>query len=463
MNINIKTRFSFELQKDLKLSTARLVVLNWAYAKKRDGKFFAIFSGNDAENEIDNIYQDLIWLGIKFDIPDIIKGKGGLPGIVYQSARRDVYINYVNELINKGFAYKCNQDGKKIDDWNCYERIKQWAGYGNSIVKLDIKAITQSNITLDDLQLGKKCRNLNEIEDFVILDCNKVASKDLRSTVDDIEMEITHVIEDLENLNSTFRRILLFKAFNKNPPLYAHISLCVIPRDNLDIKNIRGCLYCSDITFDYLLNPNGNISSNRLVDINSSVESFDPQNMGSYWTKISLGGLTYRQTIKINNLSKQDKVAKILECNNFSCDKNKVIKFIDLCENEIRSQADIIRNSHIWNAEDFKVKEDFEIKDLVKNELLYFNKIIKIYGGPWKVASIKVLINSAITGQTLMYDQLNKESLTGVDSYLIFTLGVLITGAYSSTNVLEKMEILGQDICEERIDKYMKIKYNDKL
>jgi glutamyl-tRNA synthetase len=89
--------------------------------------------------------------------------------------------------------------------------------------------MTREPVTIPDLVVGDVVRKLTDREeqdpDFVILRSDGQPVFHLTNVVDDLEMGITHVIRGEDHLSNTARHIALFRAFDVNPPHYAHIPL----------------------------------------------------------------------------------------------------------------------------------------------------------------------------------------------------------------------------------------------
>src|SRR5207237_3140537 len=84
-------------------------------------------------------------------------------------------------------------------------------------------------ILIPDLVVGDVRRQLTDREevdpDFVIVRSDGEAVFHLVNVVDDLEMNITHVIRGEDHLSNTAKHIALFRAFGVEPPRYAHIPL----------------------------------------------------------------------------------------------------------------------------------------------------------------------------------------------------------------------------------------------
>ena len=76
--------------------------------------------------------------------------------------------------------------------------------------------------------------------DFVIVRSDGQPVFHLVNVIDDLEMDITHVIRGEDHLSNTAKHIALFKAFGVEPPKYAHIPLILNGDGSKMSKRDRG-------------------------------------------------------------------------------------------------------------------------------------------------------------------------------------------------------------------------------
>ena len=104
----VRVRIAPSPSGNLHVGTARTALFNYLFAKKNNGKFVLRIEDTDAERTsqeyVDNIFDSLKALGLNWDEgPDV----GGEYGPYTQSERFDIYPKYIQELLDKGFAYEC--------------------------------------------------------------------------------------------------------------------------------------------------------------------------------------------------------------------------------------------------------------------------------------------------------------------------------------------------------------------
>ncbi|HVM61998.1 MAG TPA: glutamate--tRNA ligase family protein [Verrucomicrobiae bacterium] len=206
--MSVRVRFAPSPTGFLHIGSVRTALFNWLYARHTGGTFVLRIEDTDVARNTDQslrtILDGLRWLGLDWDEgPE----KGGMYGPYFQSQRADVYQRHIQELKDKGLAYE--RDGAV--------RFR----------------MTRQPVEVPDLIAGRVTRPLNEAEtldpDFVIVRSDGNPVFHLVNVVDDMEMNITHVIRGEDHLSNTSKHIALFRAFGVEPPQYAHIPMILNP------------------------------------------------------------------------------------------------------------------------------------------------------------------------------------------------------------------------------------------
>ena len=209
--MSVRVRFAPSPTGHLHIGGARTALFNWLYARHTGGQFVLRIEDTDEERNtpeaIGVILDGLGWLGLNWDEGpagnDPAGPSRGNCGPYFQSQRGDIYSRRVEELKEKGLAYE--------DDGAIRFRMQR------------------EPVTIPDLICGDVVRELTDREevqpDFVIVRSDGKPVFHLVNVVDDIEMNITHVIRGEDHLSNTSKHIALFRAFDAEPPAFAHIPL----------------------------------------------------------------------------------------------------------------------------------------------------------------------------------------------------------------------------------------------
>jgi glutamyl-tRNA synthetase len=182
---------------------ARTALFNWLFARKREGKFILRIEDTDEKRNtapaLQAIYQGLQWLGLDWDEgPD----KGGPVGPYLQSQREEVYQRYLAQLETKGHVY--------TDEGSIRFRSPRKTVVVEDIVCGRIEFDMTNPGTHPDMTIRRP--DGSWIFHFV-------------NVVDDLEMQITHVIRGEDHLSNTPKHIELYHALGAEPPAFAHIPL----------------------------------------------------------------------------------------------------------------------------------------------------------------------------------------------------------------------------------------------
>ena len=213
----VRVRFAPSPTGFFHIGSARTALFNWLYARHTGGVFVLRIEDTDKERNSETflnvIYDSLRWLGMTWDEGQHV---GGEFGPYRQSERTDIYRSYLQRLMDAGRAYE--KDGaiwfKLIGDrTEIYDEHR----------KKTVTKVANVPTVIEDQIRGHVERT--EDEDFVIFRSDGNPVFHFVNVVDDIAMQITHVIRGEDHLSNTSKHVELFKAFGAPVPIYAHIPL----------------------------------------------------------------------------------------------------------------------------------------------------------------------------------------------------------------------------------------------
>jgi glutamyl-tRNA synthetase len=232
----------------LHVGGARTALFNWFYARNTVGSLLLRIEDTDIERNrpelVDGILEGLKWLGVTWD-----------EGPYFQSQRLDLYRVAAERLLASGHAYPCyckassyagadaapDQEGEGDDEGPKSHKSAPCACRNLSAADRATKekeglaravrfAVPREGSTaFDDAVFGKREIQNVEIEDFVLLRSNCLPTYQLSVVVDDIDMQITHVIRGADHLSNTPKQTLIYHALSVVPPIFAHVPLILGP------------------------------------------------------------------------------------------------------------------------------------------------------------------------------------------------------------------------------------------
>lgn len=189
----------------------------------------------------DAMLDDLQWLGLQWDEGPRV---GGPHAPYAQSARRAMYREALETLVQQGLAYPCGCSRKDVEQASqaphgaepvypgtCRARdasevIAEAKQRGRGVSWRFAVGATRAPVRFDDAVAGPQVQNVwREVGDFVIQRADGVAAYQLAVVVDDAAMEITEVVRGDDLLGSTGRQVLLYEALGLRAPRWAHVPL----------------------------------------------------------------------------------------------------------------------------------------------------------------------------------------------------------------------------------------------
>lgn len=241
INDNVRVRFAPSPTGNLHVGGLRTALFNYLFAKKYNGKFILRIDDTDAirskkEYEL-SILNDIQWFDLRWD------------EFYRQSERTAVYKKYLNILKEKGLVYECfcteeellkskelairnkkpyiyNGRCLHISDIEKDNLRKKLEGKGlPPSIRLNTLKSGMGHIVFDDLVHGNVSFNTKLLGDFILKTADSRFTYNFASIIDDIDLNISHIIRGEDHISNTPKQILLCMALEKKPPVFAHISL----------------------------------------------------------------------------------------------------------------------------------------------------------------------------------------------------------------------------------------------
>ena len=239
-----RVRFAPSPTGHLHIGNARTAILNWLFAKHTKGTFILRIEDTDPERSVEEyiqqIYDDLKWLGLCWDEgPDV----GGKYQPYRQSERLSLYQKHAQQLLAEGKAYYCYCTPDELDNMRKESLEKGETGFYNQRClhlttkekenflaqgrrpAIRFKVPENCEIKFFDLVRGELKFDSANISDFVIMRGEGIPTYNFAAVVDDGLMNISHVIRGDDHVSNTPRQVLLYEAFGFCQPKFAHIPM----------------------------------------------------------------------------------------------------------------------------------------------------------------------------------------------------------------------------------------------
>lgn len=236
----VRTRFAPSPTGDLHLGGARTALYAWAWARRHGGQFVLRIEDTDLERStpvaVQAIMDGMHWLDLDWD-----------EGPFFQSQRMDRYRAVIAQMLKEGTAYRCWASTEELDQMREQQRAQgQKPRYDGrwrpeNAAKAGLTPPTgvdpvirfrnpgEGAVTWDDLVKGPISIANSELDDLIIARGDGTPTYNFCVVVDDLEMQITHVLRGDDHVNNTPRQINILRALGGQEPVYGHLSMILGP------------------------------------------------------------------------------------------------------------------------------------------------------------------------------------------------------------------------------------------
>jgi glutamyl-tRNA synthetase len=230
----VRTRFAPSPTGYLHIGGARTALFSWAFARQQKGKFILRIEDTDTERHTEDavtaIYESMRWLGLDWD-----------EGPFRQMERLDRYRAVADQLIASGKAYPCYASKEELDEMREAQRTRgekprydgRWRPENakGRTPPAGVKPVVRfrnpetGDVAWNDLVKGPIAIANRELDDLVILRADGVPTYNFGVVVDDLDMQITHVIRGDDHVNNTPRQINIYEALGVPVPKFGHVPM----------------------------------------------------------------------------------------------------------------------------------------------------------------------------------------------------------------------------------------------
>ena len=458
----VATRFAPSPTGPLHIGGVRTALFNWLYSKNQKGSFYLRIEDTDKERSKDEykdqIIKSLKWIGIEHDGQEYI-----------QSTKINDHIEVANELLKNGFAYKCYCSSEEIEEQKKRSKQKKLPYSYNRKCRdlnekdapkniepvLRFKSKIDGNSVLQDLVQGEVHIENSTIEDFVILRKDGTPTYNLSASVDDHQMNMTHIIRGDDHKINTFKQIGIYIAMKWKLPSFAHIPLIhtiegkkLSKRDKastLDDYSKIGIM--PNALRNYLLRLGWSYKDKEIFTLNESIECFNLKGIGKSPSKLDISRILsmnehYIKNIDENELFKHLKEYCFLYKKKINTLKEeRVKKSLTFIKNKAKTLEDIYNNAKYiiedqvnFNNDDLKLIDD-KGKKIISEFLGKVNKITH-----FKKENLEPLINDLI--------KTHETNFKGVGQ----PLRIALTGSKFGPGIYDIIISLGKEEVAKRLE-----------
>jgi glutamyl-tRNA synthetase len=215
----MRVRFAPSPTGALHIGGARTALFNWLLARGASGRFVLRIEDTDPERStpenVAQILDALSWLELDWD-----------EGPVFQSDRVDRHRETVEAMLASGRAYRSEATADDVKAWKAtHGDDRGFRGEPQSDGAVRLRVPDEGDTVFEDLVVGEVRSPNRSMDDLVIARADGTPLYNLAVAVDDLDLEITHVIRGNDHLTNTAKQLLIIRALEATPPLYGHLPL----------------------------------------------------------------------------------------------------------------------------------------------------------------------------------------------------------------------------------------------
>jgi glutamyl-tRNA synthetase len=479
----VRVRFAPSPTGHVHLGSARTALYNYLIAKKLGGTFILRIEDTDQKRLVEGAEQELIdnlhWLGIEWDEgPDV----GGPNGPYHQSERKDIYLKFAEELIERDQAYYCfctperlermRQDQQKNKEIPHYDGTCRRLSKAEAQARVDageahtirFKMPHEGTTTVHDLLRGDITFENRNLDDYILVKSTGLALYHLAATVDDHLMGITHVIRGSEWLPTFPLHSMIHRAFGWDEPQWVHLSIFLKPsgkgkmskREAADLikdghsiflKELRGLGYLPEAVINWVALMGWSYDDHtEFFTTQDLKEKFNLEHLNPSPAAINFTKLDHFNGLHIRSLSLEDLAARVKPFfveQGYAADEATLLKIAPIIQERLQGLDDAPELAgFFFRADVVPAAQELLVKGLsAKESLELAEKILSI---------LEMLPDMKLETTEPPFRELVEQS--GLKAGQVFGLmRIAVTGQKVSPPLFESMEIIGKEMVVKRM------------
>lgn len=463
MKDKVRVRFAPSPTGHLHIGGARTALFNWLYARHNNGVFVLRIEDTDrsrsTEGYIEAIISGMRWLRLEWD-----------EGPFRQTERFDIYRSYIDRLIEKGDAYYCYCSPEELEQRRKeaiakglpprYDgRCRNIKGIQGKNAAVRFKMPQEGQTVVNDLIRGNVVFENSQLDDFVIMRSDGTPTYNFVVVVDDIEMEITHVIRGDDHLNNTPKQIHIYRALDYDPPVFAHLPMILGP-DRTRLSKRHGAMsvnayremgYLADALINYLARLGWAYGDQEIFSREELIEKFSLENVGSSAAVFNPDKLLWVNSQHISS-STPERLAELVMPflvekgiikEGETPDKEWLSKAIITLRERSRTLVELANSLRYYIAEEVEIDPKAGAKFLTKESCVYLSE----------------LKEALVPMETFTAPEIEKIFMSIIERHniklgkLAQPVRVAVTGNTVSPGIFEVLEIVGKEKTLRRLEK----------
>jgi glutamyl-tRNA synthetase len=291
--LKIRVRFAPSPTGHLHIGGARTALFNWLFARHHGGAFVLRIEDTDKSRSTDEYIESILdgmnWLGLDWD-----------EGPFRQTDRLDIYRNYIEKLLSDGAAYRCYCSPEELEERRKEAQTKGLPlGYDRRCRDLKepvpgrtpsvrFRMPVEGQVVVDDLVKGQTVFENSQLDDLIIMRSDGTPTYNFVVVVDDVDMDITHVIRGDDHLNNTPKQIHIYSALGYDIPTFAHLPM-ILGSDKARLSKRHGATsvvayrdegYLPDALVNYLVRLGWSHGDQEVFTREELIKYFSFENVG---------------------------------------------------------------------------------------------------------------------------------------------------------------------------------------
>ena len=242
----VRTRFAPSPTGFLHIGGLRTALFCWLYARRHSGQFILRIEDTDLERSTEAAIQQILdgmeWAGLIQD-----------EGPFFQTKRFDRYKEVIEEMLAEGTAYRCYCTKEELEQMRAQQTARgekprydgRWRERTDSLpgapFVVRFKNPLTGEVVVDDVVHGPVVFQNSELDDLIIARSDGTPTYNFCVVVDDMDMQITHVIRGDDHLNNTPRQLNMLLALGAKAPIYAHLPM-ILGADGAKLSKRHGAV-----------------------------------------------------------------------------------------------------------------------------------------------------------------------------------------------------------------------------
>jgi len=463
----VRVRFAPSPTGHLHIGGARTALFNWLYARHNKGIFILRIEDTDrtrsTEEYIHSIIEGIKWLNLDWD-----------EGPYRQTDRFDVYRRYADKLLKEGKAYYCYCSPEELEqrrqealaqgkspkyDGRC-KKLKEPIPERKPAVRFRMPQ--EGETVVNDLIKGRVAFENAYLDDLIIMRSDGTPTYNFTVVVDDVDMNITHVIRGDDHLNNTPKQIHIYAALGYEVPLFAHLPM-ILGADKTRLSKRHGATsvmayndmgYLPDALVNYLVRLGWSHGDQEIFTKDELIKYFSFEDIGKSAAIFNPEKLLWLNSQYIINSSSERLIELVMPFlvkenvikEDQTFDKKWLSKAINTLKERSRTLIELANSLRYYIAED--IEYDLKAKEKFLNE----NSLASLVEVKEALKTLDNFIAPEIERVFMSIVEKQKTKLGKIAQ----PVRVAITGRTESPGIFEVLEIVGKEKTLKRLERAIK-------